>query len=102
MPDWFPNIFTSRGLSLVVASIYFGIAIYASPRGMLTAAVLRVGIGVLFPLVCIWFAEAMGDYVGTLPGPGITRTSPEWMVELGGWVLLLSPAILYPVIIYMS
>ena len=102
MPDWFANIFTSRGLSLVVASIYFGIAIFAAPPGMLTAAVLRVVSVLLFPLACIWFAEEMGDYVGTLPGPGITQTSPEWMVELGGWVLLLLPALLYPFIIYIS
>lgn len=92
MPDWFLNI--SRALSLVVASIYFGITIYFAQPGTLTGALLKLAGGLLFPLACIWFGEEMGDYVGSLPGPAITRTSPGWMVELGGWVLLLLPAIM--------
>ena len=91
MPDWFPNI--SRALSVVVASIYLGLAIYFSQQGTLTGNLLRMGMGLLFPLACIWFGDELGDYVGTLPGPAITHTTPGWMVKLGGWVLLLLPAI---------
>ena len=93
MPDWFPNM--SRALSLVVVSIYFGIIIYFAQRGTLMGDLLRIGGGLLFPLACIWFGDELGDYVGTLPGPAITHTTPGWMVKLGGWVLLLLPAILF-------
>ena len=99
IPDWFPNM--SRALSLAVASIYVGLTIYSAPHGMLTGGLLKVGGGLLFPLACIWFGDEMGDYVGTLPGPGINRTSPGWMVKLGGWVLLLLPAII-GLFIFMS
>ena len=102
MPYWVANILTSRGLSLVVASIYLGVTIYFAPHDMLVASLLKVGSGLLFPLVCIWFADEMGDYVGTLPGPAITRTTPGWMVELGGWILLLLPVIIYCFIILVS
>lgn len=94
MPDWVANIFTSRGLSLVVASIYLGAIICVAPRDMLVGSLLKTGSGLLFPLICIWFADEMGDYAGTLPGPAITRRSPGWMVELGGWILLLLPVII--------
>ena len=94
MPDWLPNI--SRTLSLVVALVYLGITSYfALLEGKLMANLLIMGGALLFPLRCIWFGEEMGEYYGTLPGPAITRTSPGWMVQLGGWVLLLLPAILF-------
>ena len=100
MPDWSPNI--SRALSVVVACVYLGITIYFAQSGKLVTDLLIIGSALLFPLACIWFGEEMGEYYGTLPGPAITRTSPGWMVKLGGWVLLLLPAILYPFVIYMS
>lgn len=103
MPDWVANILTWRGLSLVIAAIYLGIAIYAdNPNGTLITDLLLVGGALLFPLLCIWFGEELGEFYGPLPGPTINRTTPGWMVELGGWVLLLLPAILYPFMIYMS
>lgn len=100
MPEWFPNI--SRALSLVVAFFYLGITTYFAPRGKLITDLLIFGSALLFPLACIWFGDEMGEYYGTLPGPAITRTTPGWMMKIGGWVLLLLPAILYPFIIYMS
>ena len=103
MPDWFPNIFSGRALSLVIAFIYLGITSYfALLEGKLMANLLIMGGALLFPLACIWFGEEMGEYYGTLPGPAINRTSPGWMVKLGGWVLLLLPAILSIFIIYTT
>lgn len=58
-------------------------------------SILIVGGALLFPLACIWFADELGEYVGVLPGPPIDRRSPAWMVKLGGWILLLLPAILF-------
>ena len=103
MPDWAANILTWRGLSLVIASFYLGITIYAAnPDGTLITDLFLVGVALFFPLVCIWFGDELGDYVGTLPGPAINRTTPGWMVELGGWILLLLPAILFCFIISTS
>ena len=97
MPDWFPNILSARALSLVVALIYLGITIYFALRDgtVITELCLKWAVALAFPLACIWFPDEMGDMLGTFPGPGITRTTPGWMVKLGGWVLLLMPAILY-------
>lgn len=93
MPYWFPNF--SRALSLVVASIYVGVTIYFAQRGTAIGHVARLVPGLLFILACIWFEDEMGDYVGSFPKPVITQRSPGWMVKVGGWILLLLPAILF-------
>ena len=103
MPDWFPNILSSRALSLVVAFIYLGISAYAERLdGRLVVHLFLVAVALLFPLACIWFPDELGEYYGSLPGPAITRVSPGWMVKLGGWLLLLLPAILFFFFIYKS
>jgi hypothetical protein len=92
MPDWFQNI--SRVLSLVIALFYLGITSYfALSPAKLFANLLIMGGALLLPLACIWYGDELGEYVGTFPGPSINRKSPGWMVKLGGWVLLLLPAI---------
>jgi hypothetical protein len=90
MPDWVENV--SRVLSLVIALIYLGIASYAAPSAAkLLGNLLIMGGALLLPLACIWFGDELGEYVGGKSG--ITRKSPGWMVKLGGWGLLLLPAI---------
>ena len=85
-----------RTLSLIVAAVYLVItAIYASSQGKLLTDLLIIGAALLFPLACIWFPDELGEYMGALPGPGITRKSPGWMVRICGWVLLLLPAIVF-------
>jgi hypothetical protein len=92
MPDWV----SSRTLSLLIAITYLGIACLASRSAReVLASLLVLGGALLLPLACIWFSDEVGDYVGTFPGPAINRGSPAWMVKLGGWVLLLLPAILF-------
>ncbi len=80
-----------RILSLVVAGAYVALVCWrAQPptfKGVL-GVILMSCLGIAFPLACIWFAEEMGDYFGPLPGPAINRRSPDWMVSLGGWMLL--------------
>lgn len=103
MRDWAANIRTWRGLSLIVASFYVGVTIYAAiPDGTLITDLFLLGAALFFPLLCIWFGDELGDYVGTLPGPAINRTTPGWMLELGGWVLLLLPVIIYCFVILVS
>lgn len=84
-----------RTLSLIIAAFYLVVtAISASSHGKLLANLLIMGGALLLPLACIWFGDEMGEYIGLLPGPGITRKSPGWMVKVGGWVLLLLPVII--------
>jgi len=51
----------------------------------------------ILPLACIWFADAMGDYMGPTMIP-ITGRSPGLMVCILGWLLLLLP--IFVVILY--
>ena len=55
--------------------------------------VLITAVALCFPLACIWFGDELGDYVGSLPGPAITKRSPGWLVNAGGWLLLVLPVI---------
>jgi hypothetical protein len=54
-------------------------------------AAFKVMIGCIFPLACIWFAEAMGGYVGPTTMINITNQSPGMVVCILGWVILLLP-----------
>ena len=79
----------NRILSGLLATFYVTGA-YVSSGG---EAAWKVGIGVIFPLACIWFADAMGDYIGPTSSGAITSTSPGWLVCICGWLLLLLPAV---------
>lgn len=85
-----------RALSLIIAAVYLVVSGFsANSKGKLLAGLLIVGGALLLPMVCIWFADELGEYIGTFPGPAINRKTPAWMVKLGGWVLLLLPAIIF-------
>ena len=94
MLDWISRLGWSRTLSLLIAIIYLLIGLFVtdSPRDVLIVLLVIPGF-LLIPLVCIWFGEEVGDYIGALPGPAVTKRSPGWLVTLFGWVLLLLPAI---------
>jgi len=80
----------SRVLSLIVAGGYVTAAYFGG--GGLVAA--QIGAALLLPLACIWFSEAMGDFAGSMGSSQVTAVSPDWMVAIGGWVLLLLPILL--------
>jgi len=80
----------NRLLSGLLAAVYI-IGAYIGEGGELA---WKVGIGVILPLACIWFSDAMGDYIGPTSGGGITSTTPGWLVCIGGWLLLLLPLII--------
>ena len=65
---------------------------YRSMPARLGAA-LGLAIYLLLPLLCIWFGDEMGNYIGSLPGPAINKPTPGCFVRIGGWVLLLFPVI---------
>lgn len=80
----------NRLLSGLLAGIYV-IGAY-SPGGLELA--WRVSIGLILPLACIWFADAMGGYTGATLSVGIATPTPGWLVLIGGWLVLLLPVII--------
>ena len=86
----------ARTLSLIIAVAYLVLTAMSARSSAKVLSGLLITCGaLLLPLACIWFSDELGEYVGALPGPGITRKSPGWMVKIGGWVLLLLPVILF-------
>jgi len=45
-------------------------------------------------LACIWFGKEIGRYIGLAAFRPITKETPGPFVVLGGWLLLLWPAIM--------
>lgn len=96
------GLITSRRLSVLIVIIYlalFGFAALSQPSGPPVGRLIGIAAYFVLPLACIWYGDEMGDYVGTLPGPSINRTTPGWMVKLAGWFLLLLPAAI-PLIVF--
>jgi hypothetical protein len=60
------------------------------------AVALKLAIGLLLPVACIWFPEALGDYAGTIRGQLMTASTPAFLVCAGGWLVLVGvPLIAY-------
>src|ERR1051325_5153519 len=80
----------SRSLSAGISLVYIvGAYLHADIKTTIETCMFCV-----LPLGCIWFPEALGDYVGLASsGRFITEASPAGMVALMGWVLLLLPAV---------
>jgi hypothetical protein len=96
MFDWLIHLGASRFLSLVIAAGYLGIVLFMPGHRSIPGrlgAVLAVAAYLLIPLLCIWFGEEMGNYIGTLPGPAINKQTPGCLVRIGGWILLLFPVV---------
>ena len=97
MFDWLNNFGASRFFSLVIAAGYLGIVLFMPGHRSIPGrlgSVLAVAGYLLIPLLCIWFGDEMGNYVGTLPGPAMNKPTPGCLVRVGGWVLLLLPLII--------
>lgn len=54
----------------------------------------KVAVSVILPLACIWFADAMGSYIGPTSSGAITSPTPGWLVCIGGWLVLLLPVLI--------
>ena len=87
----------SRIISGAVAIGYLVIAYYGGGPG----AVLKFAVALILPLACIWYGDALGEYIGGFGRATITSTSPGCLVAFLGWVLLLGP-IIYGVIAYLT
>jgi hypothetical protein len=80
----------NRALSGLLA---VGYVVYAFTNFRFSGAV-KFTAGLLLPLLCIWFSEAMGTYTGWLYR-GITSSSPPVLVCVLGWIVLLVPLMLW-------
>jgi len=85
----------NRIISGLVAVIYLAIAF--AHGGMEPS--FKLGLFLILPLTCIWFADAMGGYIGPTTSMAITSTSPGTVVRILGWLLLFLPLII-GIIIY--
>jgi hypothetical protein len=91
--DW------QRVASLIVAIALLVVSPFLLPSRNWSRLIVDLIIRTLlmaFPLACIWFADEMAEYFqdGQL-FPEINRPSSGRFVRLGGWLLLLLPAIIF-------
>ena len=96
MFSWLTNFGVSRFFSLVIAAGYLSIVLFMPGGGSVQSRlgfVLITSGYLLLPLLCIWFGDEMGGYIGSLPGPAINKPTPGCLVKVAGWVLLLFPVI---------
>jgi len=86
----------SRILSLIVAGLYLLVPFIAYLGG--DKKILMVLLGMLaflaLPLVCIWYGDEMGQWVGVMRLQVVGSPSPGWAIRFMSWVLLLLPIIL--------
>lgn len=84
------DLLRSRFVSGFVAVIYLVTAIvFGTPE--ITLKLVRF---LLLPLLCIWFADGIGNLTGISLGlgrPVITEKTPGDFVAIGGWLLMLCP-----------
>jgi hypothetical protein len=68
------NFGTASFLSLVIAAAYFVLSLlvvvgsHRSFKEVLVVVSVAAG-HLVMPLLCIWFGDEMGGYIGALPGP---------------------------------
>jgi Zn-finger nucleic acid-binding protein len=78
-----------------------GVAAAYLVAGVVTTGELRSVLSTLgfliLPLACIWFSDGMGKVTGVsgaLARPRITHKTPGIAVAIGGWIVLLTPALM--------
>lgn len=80
----------SRIASGLLALVYLALAVIFG--GL--EATLKCALFLLLPLACIWYADEMGSFTGTMRGQHIGSETPGCFVALGGWLILLLPVFL--------
>lgn len=80
----------------VISGSIAGLYILASAILRSPADTFEVALICVIPVLMIWMPEIMGRYEGwgVMYGRPITKKTPASLVWLGGWLVLLLPAIL--------
>lgn len=82
-----------RGLAVIVALGYA--TALAVVEGGMTVDVLKLGVGLLFPLALIWFAEPLAEFTGSVGrGGAVEGRSPSVLVAAAGWFFLVGVPVL--------
>jgi len=91
----------SRWISLFIAVIYilFFIASfmpigesYETSKQDLFEGAFGLVFWLVLSLGCIWFGDELGEGLLGAKFGFVSETSPDWAVQLMGWILLLIPA----------
>ena len=85
-------MFSHRIISIVVAlGLIALVALGSWSRGFrgIILLILMTGALLLLPILCIWFADDMGEYAGNLFAPGLSKPVPGVAIRVAGWFFLL-------------
>lgn len=50
----------------------------------------------------IWYADAIGHYTGWIGRVPVSRTTPPRLIRAFGWCLLLAPAIMFVIRVFLQ
>jgi len=81
-------------LSLFIYVVYLVIAYF---KGTGTD-MLKIAVGLLLPMGCIWFAEAFGGYTGMAHYQVIDTRTPAILICACGWIFLVG----LPILLYLT
>lgn len=79
----FSDVVQSRILSIFFAVAILAVAVFL---GVDFPGIWRCFVFLIFPVACIWFSDAMGNWTGR----SITHSTPGIAVALGGWILMFA------------
>jgi hypothetical protein len=87
----------SRLLSLILAGIYLLVPLvyYFSGDEESLESFFNVLAFLVLPMVCIWYGDEMGEWMGTMRLHQITSISPGWAVVFMGWIVLSLPVLMF-------
>jgi Zn-finger nucleic acid-binding protein len=82
--------------SVSIGAIYILLAYFISGPQNAWAVTIKF---LPMPFFLIWFGDELGKYIGFIPRPPfwITKTTPGSIVKLAGWIILLSPVIVFSI-----
>jgi hypothetical protein len=85
-------MFSHRTISAVVALGLIVLVVFASELKNIREVILTIlmaGAVLLLPVLCIWFADDMGEYAGNLFAPDLAKPVPGIAIRVAGWFSLL-------------
>ena len=85
-------MFSHRIISILVALGFIALVVVGSQSRTvreIAGIVLATAAALLLPVLCIWFADDMGEYAGNLFAPGLAKPVPGIAIRVAGWFLLL-------------
>jgi hypothetical protein len=83
---------------LFISAAYAVAAVTVRDGGVFAGALVAA----LAASVCIWFPDAVGSYLGYLGFNQVERQVPAEAVVIVGWVLILLPILIAPLIVAVT